>query len=49
MELIKGNRFVDNHGIIRFSNEFDMTTIKRMYLIETTPNLTRLCKAIELK
>lgn len=41
MELIKGNRFVDDRGIIRFNNEFDMTAVKRMYLIEPTPNLIR--------
>jgi dTDP-4-dehydrorhamnose 3,5-epimerase len=41
MELIKGNRFVDNRGIIRFNNEFDMTAVKRMYLIEPTPYLIR--------
>lgn len=41
MELIKGNRFVDDRGIIRFNNEFDMTAVKRMYLIEPTPHLIR--------
>jgi hypothetical protein len=41
MELIKGNRFVDDRGIIRFNNEFDMTAVKRMYLIEPIPLLIR--------
>jgi dTDP-4-dehydrorhamnose 3,5-epimerase-like enzyme len=41
MELIKGNRFVDERGIIRFNNEFDMTAVKRMYLIEPTTNIIR--------
>jgi len=41
MELIKGNRFVDDRGIMRFNNEFDMTDVKRMYLIEPTPQLIR--------
>jgi hypothetical protein len=41
MELIKGKRFVDDRGIIRFNNEFDMTAVKRMYLIEPTPNRIR--------
>jgi dTDP-4-dehydrorhamnose 3,5-epimerase len=41
MEFIKGNRFVDDRGIIRFNNEFDMTAVKRMYLIETTSHLIR--------
>jgi dTDP-4-dehydrorhamnose 3,5-epimerase-like enzyme len=41
MELIKGNRYVDDRGIIRFNNEFDMTAVKRMYLIEPTPHLIR--------
>jgi dTDP-4-dehydrorhamnose 3,5-epimerase-like enzyme len=41
MEFIKGNRFVDDRGIIRFNNEFDMTAVKRMYLIEPTSHLIR--------
>lgn len=41
MELIKGNRFIDDRGIIRFNNEFDMTAVKRMYIIEPTPHLIR--------
>ncbi len=41
MELIKGNRFIDDRGIIRFNNKFDMTAIKRMYLIEPTSHLIR--------
>ncbi len=41
MELIKGIRFVDERAIIRFNNEFDMTDVKRLYLIEPTPHLIR--------
>lgn len=34
MNLIFGNKFVDHRGILLYNNDFDLSEIKRMYLIE---------------
>ena len=33
-ELLEGNRFEDERGIITYNNDFDATKIKRIYTIE---------------
>lgn len=33
-ELLEGNRFEDERGIITYNNDFDVTKIKRIYTIE---------------
>lgn len=37
LELIQGNIYTDSRGIVRFINEFDMSSVVRMYSI--TPQL----------
>ncbi|MDV3846234.1 sugar epimerase [Elizabethkingia anophelis] len=34
--LIKGNKYVDERGVINFNNNFDASAIKRIYTIENT-------------
>lgn len=33
MDLIKGNNFVDDRGMLTFFNDFDFSEVKRMYLV----------------
>ena len=32
--IIKGNHFQDHRGILRYNNDFDASSIKRIYIIE---------------
>ena len=34
-KIIKGNFFTDTRGTINFNNTFDVSEIKRIYLIKT--------------
>ncbi|MFZ4435692.1 MAG: WxcM-like domain-containing protein [Flavobacterium psychrophilum] len=36
MDFITGGQFIDQRGLLRFVNDFDMKQIRRMYLIEPT-------------
>lgn len=41
MGLIEGNIHVDERGIVRFVNHFDMTNVLRMYCIEPKMGVVR--------
>jgi len=41
MPLIEGNIFQDGRGILRFVNDFDMSSVVRMYCIEPNVGLIR--------
>ena len=41
MRLIEGNVFVDERGVVRFVNDFEMTCVVRMYCIEPKLGLVR--------
>jgi hypothetical protein len=32
--LIKGNKYTDTRGVLKYNNDFDASQIKRMYIIE---------------
>lgn len=36
--ILKGNRYEDTRGIITFNNEFDASSVKRIYTIENQSN-----------
>ncbi|GAA4146757.1 hypothetical protein GCM10022216_32070 [Sphingobacterium kyonggiense] len=36
MEIIKGGEFQDERGFIRFVNDFDMTSIRRFYILSNS-------------
>ena len=39
--VLKGNLFTDFRGTIRFVNDFDMSSVARMYCIEPKPGVIR--------
>ena len=39
-KLLFGNKHVDHRGIIRFNNSFDMSLVKRIYIIENIDQVT---------
>lgn len=41
MNLITGNKFEDHRGILQFNNEFDLSEVKRMYVIQNSINHTK--------
>lgn len=34
MDIISGGHYIDNRGLLRFVNDFDMKQVRRMYIIE---------------
>lgn len=41
MSIIKGDLYKDPRGLLKFVNDFDMTTVVRMYCIEPKPRVVR--------
>lgn len=41
MNLITGNKFEDHRGILQFNNEFDLSEVKRMYVIQNSIDHTK--------
>ena len=44
MSIIKGDLHKDPRGLLKFVNDFDMTTVVRMYCIEPKPRVIRACQ-----